>query len=107
MKIIFGFLGGLLGITAIMWVVMGNDFFLYKMFAPKMEQIRRETFEQSKAYNQGMVQELENMQFQYVQAQPEQQKALAPIILHRAADYDINKLPVNLRNFVEDLRRAQ
>ena len=45
------------------WLVTGNDFFLFKVFAPKYEQVRRETFEQSKAYNQGMIQELQNMQF--------------------------------------------
>ena len=44
------------------WAVQGNDFFMYKVFAPKYEQVRRTTFEQSKAYNQGMVQELQNMQ---------------------------------------------
>ena len=50
--------------------------------------MRRETFEESKAYNAGMIQELQNMQFEYVKAAPEQKDALASIILHRVADYD-------------------
>ena len=91
----------LLGLT---WVIQGNDFFLYQAFAPKYEGVRRQTFEQSKAYNQGMVQELQNMQFEYVKATPEQQKALASVILHRAADYDTTKLPADLRQFIDDLR---
>lgn len=49
------------------WVVKGNNFFLSKIFNPAEEQVRRETFEESKAYNQGMIQELQNMQFQYYQ----------------------------------------
>ncbi|TRZ51549.1 hypothetical protein D4R99_04245 [bacterium] len=89
------------------WVIQGNDFFMYKVFAPKYEQVRRETFEQSKAYNQGMIQELQNMQFQYLQANPEQQQALAFIILHRVADFDVNKLPADLRGFIEQLKRDQ
>lgn len=93
-----------LGLT---WVVQGNEFFLYKTFAPKYEDVRRETFEHSKAYNEGMVQELQNMQFEYVQAAPEHKDALASVILHRVADYDIQKLPDNLRRFVEDLRRER
>lgn len=86
------------------WAVQGNDFFLAKVFAPKMEAVRRETFEESKAYNTGMIQELQNMQFEYVQASPEHKAALKSIILHRAADYDIDKLPVDLRQFIEGLK---
>lgn len=86
------------------WVATGNDFFLYKAFAPKFEQVRRETFEQSKAYNQGMIQELQNMQFEYIKADNNQKDALASIILHRAADYDENKLPYDLRSFIQKLK---
>ena len=90
------------------WVVQGNDFFLYQYFAPKQEAVRREVFEQSKAYNQGMIQELQNMQFQYVQEKDEKTKAaLASIILHRAEDYQEDKLPTDLRSFIGDLRRKQ
>lgn len=89
------------------WIVRGNDFFMYKVFAPKYERVRRETFEQTKSYNQGMIQELQNMQFEYVKADPEQKDALASIILHRVADYDMDKLPPDLRQFVEQLRRER
>lgn len=94
----------ILGLT---WILQGNDFFLTKAFAPKYEAVRRETFEESKAYNQGMIQELQNMQFQYVQAAPDAKDALASIILHRVADYDVNKLPPDLKNFVEVLRNER
>jgi hypothetical protein len=50
--------GALLGILGLTWVFQGNDFFLTRFFAPKYEQVRRETFENSKAYRDGMVQEL-------------------------------------------------
>lgn len=90
------------------WAVQGNDFFMYKVFAPKYEAVRRETFEQSKAYNQGMIQELQNMQFAYVREKdPEAKAALADIILHRAADYNLDdpRVPAGLRTFVRDLRQ--
>lgn len=94
-----------LGIT---WLAQGTDFFLYKAFAPKYEQVRRETFEQSKAYNQGMVQELQNMQFEYEKTtDPKAKMALRPIILHRAADYDIDKLPADLRSFIQKLKTEE
>jgi predicted restriction endonuclease len=93
-----------LGLT---WLVQGNDFFLYKTFAPKYEDVRRETFEHSKAFNQGMIQELQNMQFEYIKADEKHQDALASIILHRVADYDIEKLPADLKKFVEELKRER
>jgi hypothetical protein len=99
---------GLLAIVALLgltWIFQGNDFFLYRTFAPKYEQTRREVFEQSKAYNQGMVQELQNMQFEYVKATPEQKKALASVILHRAADYDLTQMPPDTAAFIGELRR--
>jgi hypothetical protein len=93
-----------LGLT---WAVQGSNFFLYSVFAPKYEQVRRQTFEQSKAYNQGMVQELQNMQFQYAQADEAHKAALADIILHRAADYNADNLPPGLYAFVQELRNAR
>lgn len=101
----------IVGVIALMlglaWAFQGNDFFLYKTFAPKYEQVRRDTFEQSKAYNQGMVQELQNMQFQYAQADEAHKVALADVILHRAADYDESRLPSDLRSFIADLKHER
>ena len=89
------------------WAVQGNDFLLYKAFAPKYEAVRRETFEQTKSYRQGMVQELQNMQFQYVQADDAHKEALADLILHRAADVDSETLPPALRAFISDIRNQR
>ena len=96
----------ILGVT---WLGQGNDFFMYKVFAPKYEEVRRQTFEQTKSYSQGMIQELQNMQFDYVKANPEHQSMLASIILRRAADFDLRQpqVPTELRQFVEQLRRER
>lgn len=101
---IFGILFLIFGLS---WIVQGNEFFLAKVFAPKEEQLRRETFEESKAYNQGAIQELQNMQFEYVKADKDQKKALAAIILHRAADFKEEKMPSDLRDFIASLRHSQ
>lgn len=100
-------IGVLLVVLAIGWVAQGNDFFMFKVFAPKYEQVRRETFEQSRAFNQGMVQELQNMQFEYVKAKPEQRDALASVILHRASGYNLDDpiVPNDLRVFIAELKR--
>ena len=104
MKTIGNIIGGVLVILLLIWGIQGNSFFIYKFFAPKYEQIRRETFEESKAYNQGMVQELQNMQFEYIKADKEHKAALASVILHRAADYPTEKMPYDLKNFITQLK---
>jgi len=103
-------IGAVIGILGIIFfltfVIQGEDFFLFKFYAPKYEQVRRQTFEQSRAFNQGMVQELENMQFQYEREKdPNAREALKSIILHRAAGYNLNDPAVsyNLRVFLFSL----
>lgn len=86
------------------FAIQGSDFVLYRYFAPRQEAVRREVFEQSKAYNQGAIQELQNMEFEYQRADAEHRGALASIILHRAADYDQDRLPPDLRRFISQLR---
>ncbi len=107
MKATAAVIGGLILFLGLIWLIQGNDFFMYKYFAPKYEQVRRETFEQTKSYNQGMIQELQNMQFKYVDSDSTGKEALASIILHRAADYDETKLPADLRDFIQKLRNER
>jgi hypothetical protein len=88
----------------------GYDFFMFKLFAPKYEQVRRETFEQTKSYRQGMIQELENMRFEYFKTKDvEARKALASVILHRVSGFDLDQpdVPSDLRTFIYGLKREQ
>ncbi len=98
-------IGVLVLVLGITWIFQGNDFFMYKYFGIKYENTRREIFEQSQAYNQGMVQELDNMMFEYQKADEEQKGALGSIFLRRASYYGIDKLPADLREFAEKLKR--
>ena len=102
-------IGSAAGIAAFLLLIFGLNYFGYAQFAffaPRIEAVRRSTFEQSKAYNQGMIQELQNMQFQYQQADDAHKLALASIILHRTADYNNDNLPPDLYAFVESLRHT-
>ena len=106
----FGILGGFLAIGALTaglvtlgWCGEVNELVMRKVFDPAYEQVRRETFEQSK----GMIQELQNMQFEYIRADNEHKAGLASIILHRSADYDVSKLPPDLAQFISNLRADQ
>jgi hypothetical protein len=93
----------LFGIT---WAVLGNEFFLYGTFAPKMEAVRAKTFEESHAYNEGVAQDLSHDQQEYIQASPAQKAALRSLILHRYAVYDQDRLPPDLRQFLNSLKEG-
>lgn len=110
MKTFFIIAGGLIGVllltAGIGWLSAGNDFLMFRFFAPRQEAVRRETFEQSKAFNQGMVQELDAMFQEYAKAGPDQKAALRSIVLHRVADYPVDQLPDYLRAWVSSLRTS-
>ena len=94
-------------LMAVGWLATGNNFFLYKYFAPKQEQVRREVFEQSKAYRQGMLQELQNMQFEYIKADQEGKASMKSIILHRSADVPAETMPQDLVLFISQLKNGE
>jgi hypothetical protein len=92
---------------ALALILVFLSFFVFRFFSPRMEQVRRDTFEESKAYNEGMAQELRRMQLEYMRATPEQQEALASVILHQMAGYDSSKLPHDMQCFLNDLKKQQ
>ena len=98
------FVGLLLAFSLAAFAAEGTDFVVYRWFAPRKEQLRREVFEQSKAYREGMQQEIQSMAFQYQVADAAHRDALASMILHRVADYDVDQLSSDLRAFVAQLR---
>ncbi len=95
---------------ALDWVFAGQNFFLYKFWAPKQAVVQRQVFEQTPSYVKGMVQELNNMRFDYVKtSDPDAKAALADIIIHRASGFNLNDpdVPADLRSFIERLERER
>lgn len=103
MKPIFAFVGGVIGLSALGWGIAYHDLIFTSFFAPKFEEVRRNTFEQSKSFRDGSVTELQNMQFEYIKASPEHKKALADVIRHRAAEVPADAMPTDLQNFISNL----
>jgi len=84
---LFGFAGNLLG------------FFSFAFFAPKVEQVRYNTFKNGQAYNDGMMHDLEDVKMEYNNATPDQKVMLRAIALRRLSVYDTNRLPPDLQQF--------
>lgn len=99
MKPILAILGG----VALLWGIAYHQLIFTAFFGPKFENVRRNTFEQSKSFRTGAVQELQNMQFEYIKASPEHKVALADIIRHRAAEVPADAMPTDLQSFISNL----
>lgn len=103
MKQVLSVVGGVVGVGALVWGLAYHDLIFTSFFAPKYENVRRKTFEQSKSFQTGAVQELQNMQFEYIKASPELKVALADIIRHRAAEVPADAMPTDLQSFISNL----
>lgn len=93
-------------IISIGFIAQGTDFFMYKFFAPKYENVRRETFENTKSYIQGTIQDMRSFQREYVSADDNQKNALKTIFNHRFADFPEDKIPNDLKDFVNQMRKV-
>ena len=104
MKPFLAVVGGVLTLGAVTWGIAYHDLIFTSFFAPKFENVRRNTFEQSKSFRTGAVTELQNMQFEYIKSAPEHKLALKDIIIHRATEVPENAMPLDLYNFIQGLK---
>ncbi len=93
-----------IGLTIITFLATGADLAMFKFWAPKYENARREVFEQTKSYNQAKLQELAKFKLEYDRGNYEDKAALKSVIVHKFADYDVSRLPHQLQLFVEEIR---
>jgi len=106
-KIVGGCLLGLVAILALGWIFAGNDFFMYKFFAPKQEAVRRQVFENTKSFNDGMIQELQSMQLDYAKGNDSQKDAISSVVVHRYSTYNDVNLSGDLKAFVSECKTRQ
>ena len=104
MKPVVFYAGCILALGGLTWGLTYHELIFTSFFAPKFENVRRQTFEQSKSFRDGSIQELQNMQFEYIKADPAHKKALADVIRHRATEIPADALPQDLYNFIQGLK---
>jgi len=86
-----------------LWGLAYHGLVFESFFSPKFSDVRRKAFEKTKSFNDGAIQELQNMQFEYIKATPEQKPGLASIIRHRSATVPSENLPSDLSQFISTL----
>jgi len=95
----------LLVILILAFIITGGELFIFKFFAPKFEDARREVFENTQSYVEGARQELSAYKLDYARAKTAEEKtAIKFTVVHRFANLDENKLDPGLRSFLREMK---
>ena len=93
------------GCLGLDWIVMGNQFFMYKFFAPKQEEVARKVYEQTKQYRQGNIRRLNELCVQVSSADEGHIPMLNDVISHEFAEWDLKDVPDYLKSCLEGSRK--
>jgi hypothetical protein len=97
-------------LVGVVWLAGGLDLAYHAFFAPKYAAVDRDIYTHTPSYQQGMVQELSQLQIEYIKATNNDTKmALRSKLLHDYNAYRAscseNTLPDDLTSFCERLRK--
>jgi len=98
---------GAIFVLAIIAIFVFGGLGIYKYFAPAKEEIRREVYEETKSYQDGTIRDLDNLRLEWLKAEGTNKTAIADIALHRSVDFPEDRLPVDLRNWLAELREGR
>ena len=82
-----------------------------KIFAPAAESVRRDTFEQSRAFRQGSINDLDAFIRDYTKAEADGNKPsmdiLGGAILRKARDLDPDIIPSDMQRIISKIKRER
>jgi len=82
----------------------GLDYIQTKIFSPKYEQVRHNTFECSDSHTDGLVRELRQIREQYSHADDAGKAALADTFKHDYDGYTCGNLPQDIQSFYSSIQ---
>lgn len=105
MKYVLYALGGIVGLFLLVFFANAIGLINYSFFGPKYENTRRNIYENTQSYNEGKRQELTKYRLEYLESKDKDDKqAIRMTILQSFANYDENKLPSDLRSFLDEMK---
>jgi len=94
----------LLGFYVLGFFVTGGELAIYKFWAPKIEDARREVFEETQSFVHGKNTYIARLQLQYESAEGEQKEAIRRLVLEEASTISDENLTPSNRAFIRRLR---
>lgn len=105
MRTVLAILGGIIGLILLTFILSEAGLIHYQFFAPKYEDARRKTFENTQSYVQGKIQDLSSYKLQFDKAkEPADKEAIKSVVSTQFANFDIDKCPDGLKPFLTDCR---
>jgi len=106
MREILGTISVFAVLGALAWAGAYHDVIFRSVFAPKHEQIRRDTYVQSESHVRGTILDLQKRQIEYLKEKdPATKEALVSVIRQTASQVPSDLLPPDLRSFVFSLNQ--
>lgn len=78
-----------------------------RMYGTELESVKTDIYRENKSYVEGTVRDLRELQVDYVKADDSQRETLSALILHRANELDWDRLPSDVRRFLNELKGDQ
>ena len=103
-RILLVMLFGLVVLYGIGFLATGGDLAIYRFWAPRQENAKRQVFENTQSYVEGKIQNIEQECFAYRKADGAQKDALAGEIRNEATTINIETLPSDERSCVSEAR---
>lgn len=78
-----------------------------RMYGTELESVKTDIYRENKSYVEGTIRDLRELQVDYAKATDSQKESLAGLILHRANELDWDRLPGDVRTFLNELKEEQ
>ena len=98
-------LGIILALLVFLFVLQELWILNYSFFAPRYQNAQRHVFENTQSYVEGKRQELQKEYLEFAQSKdPSSKQAIASIVVHDFANFDISKLDSVEQGYFDTLR---
>lgn len=105
--LVVGTIVGIAALVSLVFLFESVEVKRAKTFDPLHEEARRETFEQSRAYREGIAQDLQSMQIEYARSTPDQKETIESVVLDRYAGAPMDAFSVSQQAFLSEIRRKR
>jgi hypothetical protein len=73
-----------------------------RFWGTETESVRTDIYRENKSYVEGTVRDLRELIVDHAKASDDHKSAIMSLIRHRAGELDIDRLPVDVRNFLKE-----